>query len=120
MSALEPANMLLPSGCKTSSEIIEGTKSHGLVFSVGDIEPNYFVDSDYSGTIVDRRSMSGFIVKLWKRCMLMRLEERVYCCIIHLRSRVLCNDICCERIDLGFPNSQGSRMYCEISHISAV
>ncbi len=43
---------------------LRGTTTHGLLYESGNIKITGFVDSDYAGDVTDRKSMSGFIVKL--------------------------------------------------------
>jgi hypothetical protein len=43
---------------------LRGTVNIGLVFRNGETHLNAFVDSDYAGDTVDRKSMSGYFVKI--------------------------------------------------------
>ena len=48
---------------------LQGTCGHGLVYSRGSSDLNVFVDSDYAGDTVDRKSMSGYVLKLGDACV---------------------------------------------------
>lgn len=43
---------------------LRGTNKHGLLYESGQLTIKGFVDSDYAGDINDRKSMSGFCIKL--------------------------------------------------------
>jgi len=43
---------------------LRGTTTHGMMYESGNIKITGFVDSDYAGDVTDRKSMSGFIIKL--------------------------------------------------------
>lgn len=51
-------------GAKRVLRYIRGTKDHGLLYRTGDWDLSAFVDADYAADTTDRKSMSGYVVKL--------------------------------------------------------
>lgn len=43
---------------------VRGTSKYGIIYNSGSIELNSFVDANHAGNTIDRKSMSGYIVKL--------------------------------------------------------
>lgn len=43
---------------------LQGTSDYGLIYTKGTCELSVFVDSDYAGDTIDRKSTTGYIVKL--------------------------------------------------------
>ena len=51
-------------GAKRVLRYLRGSSAKGMHYKSGSLDLHGFVDSDYAGDTVDRKSMSGFIVKL--------------------------------------------------------
>jgi hypothetical protein len=51
-------------GAKRVLRYLRGTVNMALVYRNGEKHINAFVDSDYAGSTVDRKSMSGYCVKI--------------------------------------------------------
>ena len=51
-------------GAKRILRYLRGTTDYGVTFTAGDLHMHSFVDSDHAGDTTDRKSMSGFMVKL--------------------------------------------------------
>ena len=51
-------------GAKRVLRYLRGSTDFGMFYSTGSLDMNSFVDSDYAGDTVDRKSMSGYLVKL--------------------------------------------------------
>lgn len=43
---------------------LQGTSNYGMLYNAGELKIQAFVDSDYAGDITDRKSMTGFAIKL--------------------------------------------------------
>lgn len=43
---------------------LRGSSDHGITYRAGGLQMQAFVDADYAGDVVDRKSMSGYLVKL--------------------------------------------------------
>lgn len=78
---------------------LNGTKGYGVHYNSGDLDINVFVDSDYAGDIVDRKSMSGFLIKLgnavclWgskkQAAIALSTCEAEYCAMTHAAKEVI-------------------------------
>ena len=51
-------------GVKRILRYLRGTTDYGITYTAGSMDMQSFVDSDHAGDVTDRKSMSGFMVKL--------------------------------------------------------
>ena len=64
MSAYAVSYTLGFQSCKTSSSHLKGTLAHGLRFNLGSFVINGYLDADWEGDAMDRRSTTGYCVFL--------------------------------------------------------